>query len=91
MAAVGLGLGLGLANGLASRAALKWAIGRSDKVFYGVWGVGFLYRLLFAAGFIWFLIKHPVVPLVPAVLALIVAEIVPQVFPIKGADGKKRA
>ena len=42
-----VGTGFGILNGLLTKMALSWAINRSDKVFYGIWAGGFLYRLIF--------------------------------------------
>ncbi|MBI4056556.1 MAG: hypothetical protein HY399_03310 [Elusimicrobia bacterium] len=80
--ALALGAGLGFLNGLFSRWSLSWAIGKSDKLFYGVWTAGFLYRILFVAFFIALLFKYPIVPMVPALMALVVGQFVPQIFPI---------
>ncbi|MBI4051280.1 MAG: hypothetical protein HY400_02120 [Elusimicrobia bacterium] len=78
-----LGGCLGLLNGWLARVSLIWAVDRSDKLFYGLWAAGFIYRFLFAAAFIVLLLKYPVVPFLPATLALIAGQFVLQVIPIR--------
>lgn len=81
--ALAVGGGLGLVNGLLSRISLGWAIRRSDAVFYGVWAAGFFYRLLFSVAVIIVLVRHPVLPWLPVVLALVAGQFLPQLAPVE--------
>ena len=85
-AALCVGIGLGLLNGCLTRVSLRWAMGGSDKLFYGVWAAGFLYRFLFAVAMVFMLIRHPVLPILPTLLALIVGQFIPQVVPLRRAS-----
>ena len=79
-----VGTGFGILNGLLTKMALSWAINRSDKVFYGIWVGGFLYRLIFlgaAAAFLWHSAR---VFMIPVLLPMIFAQISIQLWPVKG-------
>jgi hypothetical protein len=82
---------LGTFNGLLSRFMLSRAFGRSDKVFYGVWAGGFIYRLLVlgvAALFLW---RNETIPAIPFLCSMVIAQFLLQLWPVKTtADSVKR-
>ena len=78
-----IGGGIGLLNGLVSHGALVWAVDKPDKVFYWVWGAGFLYRLLFFAVSFYVLVKTAILPVAPTMLALVAGQFVVGVIPLK--------
>jgi hypothetical protein len=78
-----VGFAIGLFNGALCHSALYWVLEKPDRVFYSVWGAGFLYRLAFFGLAFWFLIRTGALPLVPALLALVFGQFVVGVIPLK--------
>jgi len=73
----------GLANGGLSRLAVQKALNKADKVFYGVYVAGFLWRLCFIGGAVWFLRDKKYIILLPFFGALIFTQFVLEVIPFK--------
>lgn len=87
MRGVAVGLALGLAIGGLTHGLLVLVRSKSDRIFYGVWGGGFFFRLLAAASLVWYLIVHPVLPLIPTILGLLAAQLGVQMLPIRPSKG----
>lgn len=83
IAGIAFGAGLGIFNGMMCRGFLSLALKKPDRIFYWVWVGGFAYRFLFAIGLGYVLVKNPFLPLVPTLLALILAQMLPQVWILK--------
>lgn len=70
-------------NGLISRISLKLVINKSNKIFFSVWIAGFIYRLLFLIGAIFFIKNKNYIILLPFALTLIISQFIFEVIPIK--------
>jgi len=80
-----VGLGVGFVNGVLCWAALKWALGKTDRAFYGVWLAGLAYKgLFFAAAGVWLWLEHEAL-VVPGLAGLIAGQLVVGVIPLKRA------
>lgn len=77
------GAALGAANGGLSRLALNRSLRAADKAFYGVFAAGFLWRLLFLVGAVWFLRDKKYIILLSFAAALIAAQFILGIAPLK--------
>ena len=75
------GAAFGLANGGLSRLAVQRALNKADKVFYGAYAAGFLWRLCFIGAAVWFLRDKKYIILLPFFGALIFTQFVLEVLP----------
>ena len=78
-----VGIILGVFNGLVSRISLKFAINKSDAVFYSVWLAGMFYRLIFLVAAIIYLKYKNSIMIVPFALSLIFSQFIFELKPIK--------
>jgi len=83
------GAAFGLVNGGLSRLALHKALDRADKAFYGVFALGFFWRLIFLVGAVWLLRDKRYIILVSFAGALILAQFIFAVVPLKKENGIK--
>ena len=77
------GIVLGVFNGLISRISLKFAINKSDKIFYSVWILGIFYRLVFLVAAVVYLKYKNSIMIVPFALSLIFSQFIFELKPIK--------
>jgi|GEM_PF-1528716 len=80
-----LGAALGIFNGFISRYSLKKVILSSNRVFYSVWIIGLIYRLLFwicAALWLYFSGKNSIIIMLFSI-SLIFFQFIFEVFPVK--------
>ena len=77
------GIILGVFNGLLSRVSLKFAIDKSDAVFYFVWLAGIFYRLIFLVLAVVYLKYKNSIMIVPFALSLIFSQFIFELKPIK--------
>ena len=77
------GAAFGVCNGWASRFALRKALRAPDAVFYSVFAAGFLWRLAFLAGSVWFLRDKKYIILLPFAAALIFTQFVFGAVPLR--------
>jgi hypothetical protein len=73
----------GAANGWLSRLALRRALDKADKVFYRTFTAGFFWRLLFLVFSVWFLRDKRYIILIAFVGALLFAQFISEVVPLK--------
>ena len=78
-----LGIIIGVFNGVVSRISLKFAIDKSDAVFYSVWLIGMFYRLIFLVGAIVYLKHKNSIMILPFALSLIFTQLIFELKPIK--------
>jgi hypothetical protein len=78
-----LGIILGVFNGMLSRISLKFAINKSDAVFYFVWLTGMFYRLIFLVLAVIYLKYKNSIMIVPFALSLIFSQFIFELKPIK--------
>ncbi|MEA3307367.1 MAG: hypothetical protein U9Q34_06245 [Elusimicrobiota bacterium] len=77
------GIILGIFNGLISKISLKFAINKSDKIFYSVWVAGMFYRLIFLVGAVIYLKYKNSIMILPFTLSLIFSQFIFELKPIK--------
>jgi len=77
------GAAFGLLNGGLSRAALKKAVDKADKVFYAAFVGGFLWRLFFLVGAVWLLRDKKYIILLTFSGVLIFTQFIFEAVPLK--------
>ena len=75
LSSVALGLGFGLFNGGIGTWTVLWSLKKSDRVFYGTWVTGILYRFAFLLVFAFFLYTKTDFNLAYALVALTFGQI----------------
>jgi hypothetical protein len=83
MIGAALGAGIGLMTGGLTRGALAYVKDASDKLFYSVWAGGMMVRAGVLAAAFFVLLRHPDWPIVPTILALLLAQFATQLIPIR--------
>jgi hypothetical protein len=78
--------GAGLATGGLTRGALAYVKNEGDKLFYGVWAGGMLFRLAALGAVFSFLHLHPALPFLPSLAAFFVAQFAVQLIPIRSRN-----
>ena len=81
--AAAYGAAFGALNGWASRFALRRALRGTDRAFYAVFAAGFIWRLAFLAGAVWFLRDKKYIILLPFAAALIFTQFIFGVVPLR--------
>lgn len=70
----GLGFLCGVINGGGGAAATLWTLSKSDKVFFGTWAAGMLYRFLFLFVFAFFVYYRTQMQTAPALISLVFGQ-----------------
>jgi len=77
------GAAFGFFNGALSRLALRKALNKPDKIFYGVFAAGFFWRLIFLIAAVWLLRDKKYIILLPFTGALIFTQFIFEAVPLK--------
>lgn len=77
------GLMAGAFNGILTRLSLKYAFGKSNFVFFGVYAVGFFYRLLFLIACIFLLRNQQYIVTITYMTTMLLVQVAFEVVRLK--------